>query len=141
MNVWCRTVGKEDDRVVTADKYRGIRQAFWAEDSKTLLFMQDDAGDENFHLFAIDATSASSAARDLTPYKGAKVQNQYSYYLTTERLPPTASVPPYRDSTATTARLPGAERHHEQALPRPAARGHQQPRPGKVSRKVVGAVR
>ena len=83
MNVWCRTVGKEDDRVVTADKYRGIRQAFWAEDSKTLLFMQDDAGDENFHLFAIDATSASSAARDLTPYKGAKVQNQYSYHLAT----------------------------------------------------------
>ena len=27
MNVWCRTVGKADDRVVTADKYRGIRQA------------------------------------------------------------------------------------------------------------------
>ena len=50
MNVWCRTVGKTDDRVVTADKYRGIRQAFWAEDSKTLLYMQDFGGDENFHL-------------------------------------------------------------------------------------------
>ena len=74
MNVWCRTVGQTDDRVVTADKYRGIRQAFWAEDSTTLLYMQDDAGDENFHLFAIDATSASGAARDLTPYKGAKVR-------------------------------------------------------------------
>ena len=72
--MWCRTVGQTDDRVVTADKYRGIRQAFWAEDSTTLLYMQDDAGDENFHLFAIDATSASGAARDLTPYKGAKVR-------------------------------------------------------------------
>ena len=69
LNVWCRTVGKSDDRVVTQDKYRGIRQAFWAEDSTTLLYMQDDAGDENFHLFAIDATSPSSVARDLTPYK------------------------------------------------------------------------
>jgi len=83
MNVWCRTVGKADDRVVTADKYRGIRQAFWAEDSKTLLYMQDDAGDENFHLFAIDATSPSSVARDLTPYKGAKAQN----VITNKRFP------------------------------------------------------
>ena len=83
MNVWCRTVGKADDRVVTADTYRGIRQAFWAEDSKTLLFMQDDAGDENFHLFAIDATSPSSVARDLTPYKGAKAQN----VITNKRFP------------------------------------------------------
>merc|ERR1719486_1327379 len=83
MNVWCRTVGKADDRVVTADKYRGIRQAFWAEDSKTLLYMQDDAGDENFHLFAIDATSPTAVARDLTPFKGAKAQN----VITNKRFP------------------------------------------------------
>ena len=75
LNVWCRTIGKSDDRAVTADKYRGIRQSFWAEDSKTLLFMQDDAGDENFHLFGIDATKAGAVARDLTPYPGAKAQN------------------------------------------------------------------
>ena len=75
LNVWSRSVGGTDDRVVTADKYRGIRQAFWAEDSSTLLYMQDDAGDENFHLFAIDATSPSAVARDLTPFPGAKAQN------------------------------------------------------------------
>jgi dipeptidyl aminopeptidase/acylaminoacyl peptidase len=83
LNVWCRTIGQTDDRVVTADKSRGIRQAFWAEDSKTLLYMQDDAGDENFHLFAIDATSPSAVARDLTPYKGAKAQN----VITNKRFP------------------------------------------------------
>merc|ERR1719353_2513851 len=75
LNVWCRTIGKQDDRIVTADKLRGIRQAFWAEDSTTLLYMQDDGGDENFHLFAIDATSPTAVARDLTPFKGAKAQN------------------------------------------------------------------
>ena len=25
LNVWIRTIGKEDDRMVTADEYRGIR--------------------------------------------------------------------------------------------------------------------
>jgi hypothetical protein len=75
LNVWCRTVGKQDDRVITADAYRGIRQYFWAEDSKNLLFLQDDAGDENFHLYAIDALQPGAKARDLTPFKGAKAQN------------------------------------------------------------------
>merc|ERR1719353_2295722 len=83
LNLWCRTLGKVDDRVVTADRYRGIRQAFWAEDSKTLLYMQDDAGDENFHLFAIDAMAPSATARDLTPFKGAKAQN----VITNKRFP------------------------------------------------------
>ena len=75
LNVYVRTVGKADDRVVTKDRYRGIRQFFWAEDSTTLLFMQDDGGDENFHLFAINAVTPSATARDLTPFKGAKAQN------------------------------------------------------------------
>ena len=52
------------------DKYRGIRQFGWAEDSQTLLFLQDDGGDENFHLFAIDAADSEATARDLTPFPG-----------------------------------------------------------------------
>ena len=88
LNVWCRTIGTNDDRVVTQYKYRGVRQAFWAEDSTTLLFMQDDAGDENFHLFAIDATEPSSVARDLTPFPGAKAQN----VITNKRYPDTLLV-------------------------------------------------
>lgn len=88
LNVWCRTLGDNDDRVVTSDTYRGIRQAFWAEDSSTLLFMQDNAGDENFHLFAIDATSPDAVARDLTPYPEAKAQN----VITNKRFPETVLV-------------------------------------------------
>ena len=83
LNVWVRTVGGADDRLVTADASRGIRQFFWAEDSATLLYMQDDKGDENFHLFAIDATSDGATARDLTPFPGAKAQN----VITNKRFP------------------------------------------------------
>jgi len=88
LNVHVRTVGKEDDRVVTADSYRGIRQFFWAEDSTTLLYLQDDAGDENFHLFGIDALTPAAAARDLTPFAGAKAQN----VMTNKRFPETLLV-------------------------------------------------
>ena len=40
--------------MVTADKKRGIRQYFWAEDNKTLLYLQDNDGDENFHVYGVD---------------------------------------------------------------------------------------
>ena len=139
MNVWCRTVGQADDRVVTSDKYRGIRQAFWAEDSKTLLFMQDDAGDENFHLFAIDATSSSSAARDLTPFKGAKAQNVITnkrypdqvsalHSLHILYLPPQVFTATHTALTSATTKLPFSLR----ALSLPASCGHQQRRPGQI---------
>lgn len=75
LNVWCRTVGQNDDRVITADKYRGIRMARWAEDSKTLLYYQDQGGDENFHIYAVDVTQPSAEARDLTPFEGVKATN------------------------------------------------------------------
>ena len=56
----------ETARMITNDKSRGIRNAGWAEDSKTILYMQDKEGDENFHLWAVDVESGEEA-RDLTP--------------------------------------------------------------------------
>lgn len=72
MQVWVKTVGKDDDRVLTADPKRGISQYFWAYDGKHLLYLQDADGDENFHLFATDL--ATKQTRDLTPFKGVRVQ-------------------------------------------------------------------
>ncbi len=56
--------------MVTADKKRGIRQYFWAEDNKTLLYQQDNDGDENFHVFGVDL--ASGNVRDFTPFQGVR---------------------------------------------------------------------
>ena len=54
LNVWVKTIGKDDDRMVTNDAKRGIRQYFFAEDGKHLLYLQDVGGNENFHLYAVD---------------------------------------------------------------------------------------
>ena len=72
LQVWVRTIGKDDDTVVTADPKRGIRQYFWAQNSKMLIYSQDSDGDENFHLFGVDL--ASGNVRDLTPFQGVKAQ-------------------------------------------------------------------
>jgi dipeptidyl aminopeptidase/acylaminoacyl peptidase len=70
LQVWVQTVGKDDARKVTSDKKRGIRTHFWAYAPDTLLYMQDNDGDENFHLYAVDLKA--DKVRDLTPHKGVR---------------------------------------------------------------------
>ncbi len=70
LQVWVKTVGKEDGKKVTADKKRGIRQYLWAEDDKNLLYLQDADGDENFHLYAVNLETGN--VRDLTPFQGVR---------------------------------------------------------------------
>ena len=36
LQVWVKTVGKEDDKIITADKKRGIRQYLWARNNRVL---------------------------------------------------------------------------------------------------------
>jgi dipeptidyl aminopeptidase/acylaminoacyl peptidase len=59
-------------KVVTQDKKRGIRQYFWAPTSNHILYMQDDGGDENFHVYRVDLKSGD--IKDLTPIKGVKAE-------------------------------------------------------------------
>src|SRR5512145_551457 len=49
LNVWVRTVGQQDDQVITADKKRGIRMFFWQQDGEHIIYLQDQDGDENWH--------------------------------------------------------------------------------------------
>jgi dipeptidyl aminopeptidase/acylaminoacyl peptidase len=73
MNVWVAPVGKLDQaKAVTTDTVRPIRQYAWAMTSKHLLYLQDTAGDENFHVFKVDL--ADGKTTDLTPYPGARAQ-------------------------------------------------------------------
>src|SRR5262245_6303371 len=76
LQVWVRGTkppkGEADDKKVTSDEKRGIRQYYWAHDGKHLLYLQDKGGDENFHLFASELETGKT--RDLTPFDGVRVQ-------------------------------------------------------------------
>ncbi|MCJ7420881.1 S9 family peptidase [Sphingomicrobium astaxanthinifaciens] len=75
MNVWVAPMGDMGAaRVVTDDRHRGISNHQWTVDSKYLLYLKDNDGDENNHVFAVDP--ATGATRDLTPYEGASAQLQ-----------------------------------------------------------------
>lgn len=86
LNVFLRPTSDENNdnaRMITNDASRGIRSYRWAEDGKTILYLQDFEGDENFHLWAIDATSTEATAVDLTPGKNVKASN----LITNKRYP------------------------------------------------------
>jgi dipeptidyl aminopeptidase/acylaminoacyl peptidase len=70
LQVWVKTIGQSDDKIVTADRKRGIRQSYWAKDNRTLLYLQDSDGDENFHIYSVDLPSGN--VRDCTPFQGVR---------------------------------------------------------------------
>lgn len=59
-------------RPLTKDRGRGIRSYFWAEDRRSVLYVQDKDGDENWHLYQADLNDAS--VRDITPFPGVQAQ-------------------------------------------------------------------
>ncbi len=70
LQVWVATLGKDDAKVVTADKKRGIRIYRWAQDDRTVLYLQDNDGDENFHVYGADVETGN--VRDYTPFPGVR---------------------------------------------------------------------
>jgi dipeptidyl aminopeptidase/acylaminoacyl peptidase len=68
MNVWVAPADHVDQaRAVTAETARPIPYFTWTYDGKHLVYGQDKAGDENFHLYRVDVTAPGDAL-DLTPY-------------------------------------------------------------------------
>jgi len=72
LQVWVETIGKKDARQVTHDPKRGIRNYQWAYAPDTLLYLQDNDGDENFHVHAVSLQRRRD--RDLTAFQGVRAQ-------------------------------------------------------------------
>ena len=73
VNVWIGSIEGKEGRPVTNENHRPVDWYKWAGDSKHILFLQDNAGDEITHLFAADLTNGK--VRDLTPFPGVRAQN------------------------------------------------------------------
>ena len=72
LNVWVQTVGKDDARPITNAIKRPIRIYFWAHNSEQILYPQDAAGNENFHLFAVNVQTGDEI--DLTPFESVQAR-------------------------------------------------------------------
>ncbi len=56
MNIWIKGIDEpfEDARPVTAEKERPVPGYFWSRDSRYILYVNDQDGDENFNVYAVD---------------------------------------------------------------------------------------
>jgi dipeptidyl aminopeptidase/acylaminoacyl peptidase len=73
LNVWVAPIGDlSKGRPITDESVRPIRQHFWARDSKTVLYINDRGGDENYLLYGVDP--ATGARRSYTPFEKTTVQ-------------------------------------------------------------------
>lgn len=69
LNLFVQTLGESSPRQVTKVTDRDIGGFFWKGNDR-LIYMKDDGGDENYHLYAVDLKDERT--RDLTPFPGVR---------------------------------------------------------------------
>jgi dipeptidyl aminopeptidase/acylaminoacyl peptidase len=75
MNIWLAPLADLDAaRPITRTKGRPINWHAWSADGQFLFFLNDENGDENHHLFAVDHVTGK--LRNLTPYGKVSTQLQ-----------------------------------------------------------------
>ena len=80
-NIWVKGVDEPFSaaRLLTTETKRPIGGYFWTYDSRYVLFVKDNDGDENFNVYAVDPTAKPAPgaeappSRDLTGLKGIRV--------------------------------------------------------------------
>lgn len=79
-NIWVKKAEEPFSaaKPMSAETKRPVQGYFWSRDGKFLLYAQDQAGDENFNVYAVDPSAAAEkstgvpAARNITDAKGSR---------------------------------------------------------------------
>ncbi|HMI54588.1 MAG TPA: prolyl oligopeptidase family serine peptidase [Gemmatimonadaceae bacterium] len=79
-NIWVKRINDPYTaaKLITNDTKRPVTQYFWSRDGKYILYAQDQLGDENYNVYAVDPAAPVAAgqevptARNLTPLKGVR---------------------------------------------------------------------
>lgn len=72
MNIWVAPASNPDAaRVITNSADRPIPQYFWAPDARSVMYVQDKGGDENYLLYMVDIASGTETT--LTPFDDTRV--------------------------------------------------------------------
>ncbi len=73
LNIWIAPRDNQDAaKAVTSATDRPIRSHFWSPDSKSVGYIQDKGGDENFLLYKIDVATGEETT--LTPFENTRVE-------------------------------------------------------------------
>lgn len=67
LNIWVKSIDKNDEHPLTHDQKIGITTYSWLFDSQHIIYMQDLAGNNNFHIYKLNIYT--KVVKDITPYK------------------------------------------------------------------------
>ena len=70
--VHVRTLGGDDVRPIDSHSRRTIWSFTWARDSRRLLYLLDEDGDENHHVYLASSDRPDAPPVDLTPVRGSR---------------------------------------------------------------------
>ena len=70
--IFFRTVGQNDTKAIDPHSGRSIYNHHWLQDSRRLLYMQDQEGNENHHIYLVDTLHPDQKPVDLTPYSNTR---------------------------------------------------------------------
>jgi len=70
LNLWVMNADGSEARQLTYDTNRGVTNYFWAESGIDILYMQDQAGEENTHVYRLNVETEEVS--DLTPFEDVK---------------------------------------------------------------------
>jgi dipeptidyl aminopeptidase/acylaminoacyl peptidase len=71
LNIFVQKIGSDKLMRVTSETNRDISEYFWAN-SKRIVYLKDDSGDENYRLFGVDLDGKNN--KDLTPFEKVTVE-------------------------------------------------------------------
>jgi len=68
-NIWVKGVNDPwaKAKLITNDAKRPVTQYFWSRDGKFILYVQDQGGDENYNVYAVDPSASVAAGQDTPP--------------------------------------------------------------------------
>jgi dipeptidyl aminopeptidase/acylaminoacyl peptidase len=72
LNVFVRDSLSNSESIVTSETERPVLNYFWSANSKSILYLQDHLGDENYNLFSVSIKSKTSV--NLTPFPNTTVE-------------------------------------------------------------------
>ncbi|MFP4541406.1 MAG: S9 family peptidase [Opitutales bacterium] len=73
LNLWVAPIDEiEAAKPLTRDSGRGISRHFWAPNGTHILYLQDQGGDENWRVYAVEVETGET--RDLTPFTGTQAR-------------------------------------------------------------------
>lgn len=72
LNLWVQTIGGNDERPLTQQTGSHINTYFWSFNGRSIFFLRDLAGNENFHLYQLLIETGD--IYDLTPYEAVQAQ-------------------------------------------------------------------